>query len=71
MCFPLMRSLLFREGEETVAVVLVLLAASLDLRREARGKVVDEGVEVVKNVGDAALLVKLWKWNSDLFDSFD
>ena len=71
MCFPLMRSLLLREGEETVAVILVLLATSLDLRREARGQVVDEGVKVVKNVGDAALLVKLWKWNSDLFDSFD
>ena len=35
MCFPLMRSLLLREGEETVTVVLVLLTASLDLRREA------------------------------------
>ena len=36
MCFPAMRSLLLREGEETLAVVLVLLATSLDLGRKAR-----------------------------------
>lgn len=35
MCFPLIRSLLLREGEEAVTVVLVLLATSLNLSGEA------------------------------------
>ena len=69
MCFPLMASFLLREGEEAVTVVLVLLATSLDLSGNPRGQVVDEGVKVVKNVGDAALFVKHWKRNSDLLDS--
>ena len=61
MCFPLMRSLLFREGEETIAVVLVLLAASLDLGGEAGGQVFGKGVKLVENFCDAILFFEGWE----------
>ena len=55
MCFPLMRSLLLREGEEAVAVVLVLLIPCLDLGGEAVGQRCREGVEAVEDIDDLPL----------------
>ena len=56
MCFPLMMSVLFGEGEEAVAVVLVLLATSLDLSGEAGGQVVDESIKLIEFLDDPILL---------------
>ena len=60
MCFPLMMSVLFREGEEAVAVVLVLLATSLDLSGETRGQVVDKGVKMIEFLYDPILFRAWW-----------
>ena len=55
-----MMSVLFREGEEAVAVVLVLLATSLDLSGEARGQVVDKGVKMIEFLYDPILFRAWW-----------
>ena len=70
MCFPLMGSFLLREGEEAVAVVLVLLATSLDLGGEAGGQIVDEKIELVQKVNNFALLIDRWSRNEGLAHDF-
>ena len=46
------------EGQQAVTVMLILLAASGDLRRQATGKVVDQCIELVEDGNDAGLFFK-------------
>lgn len=46
--------------------MLVLGAAGFDLGRKTEAEVVDEGVEEVEDIGDAALDVKGWNCNLKL-----
>lgn len=56
----------FREGEQLVPVVFVLLLPGGDLGGQAGGQVVAEGVEAVEDRDDAGLFFEGWDGNDKI-----
>ena len=56
----------FVEGQQPVAVVLVLLPPRRKLRRQPNRKVVHQRVELVERARDSSLLASAWDRHGDL-----
>ncbi len=58
----------FSEGEQSVQIVLVLLATALEFGREANGQVVYKRVELVEDSDDTLLF---FEWRDGKSDQFE